>query len=207
MPEPTLVGRSSSHFTRVARVFALELGVPHVFQPVFDMTSLDAQNYAGNPLLKVPIWVDEQGPLFGSENICRELVRRSGRGASAVMRGDVTARVVANAEELVVSAMLAEVSIITAQAPGTSAAPAPKLLRSIQNSLDLLERQLDAVLSALPPTRALSFLEVALYCLVRHLPFRQIMAVDGWPRLLAFCDAFDARESARATPFCFDKPA
>ena len=32
-----LVGRSSSHFTRTARIFALELGVPHTFRPVFDI--------------------------------------------------------------------------------------------------------------------------------------------------------------------------
>ena len=31
-PDIVLVGRSSSHFTRVARIFALELGVPHSFR-------------------------------------------------------------------------------------------------------------------------------------------------------------------------------
>ena len=32
----TLIGRSSSHYTRLARMFALEAGVPFQFQPVFD---------------------------------------------------------------------------------------------------------------------------------------------------------------------------
>ena len=89
MSQLTLVGRSSSHFTRLTRIFALELSVAHEFQPVFDMATLDIGNYAGNPMLKVPIWRDEQGELFGSENICRELVRRSGRASDVVMRGDV----------------------------------------------------------------------------------------------------------------------
>src|SRR4051812_24553111 len=88
-----LTGRSSSHFTRIARIFALELGVTHTFQPVFDMTSLDAATYANNPALKVPILVDEVGPLFGTENICRELVRRSGQRSKVIMRGDVSERV------------------------------------------------------------------------------------------------------------------
>jgi len=75
--ELVLQGRSSSHFTRTARIFALELGVAHVFRPVLDLTSQDAANYADNPSLKVPILIDEAGPLYGTENICRELARRS----------------------------------------------------------------------------------------------------------------------------------
>ena len=53
-PEVTLVGRSSSHFTRTARIFALELGVQHAFRPVLDMTTPDPAAYADNPALKVP---------------------------------------------------------------------------------------------------------------------------------------------------------
>jgi glutathione S-transferase len=189
----------------VARIFALELGVQHAFQPVFDLATLDAGNYAGNPLLKVPIWVDEHGPLFGSQNICRELVRGASRAADVVLPGDVTRRVVANAEELTLSAMLAEVTIITSRSPGSGTPP--KLLCSIENSLDFLERHLDEIRAALPVERALSFVEVALFCLVRHLPFREVMPVDGWPRLIAFAADFARRESARATDYHFDTPS
>lgn len=205
MNQPALVGRSSSHFTRLARIFALELGVVHEFRPVFDLTTLDASNYAGNPLLKVPIWLDERGPLFGAENICRELARRSSSARAVVLRGDVSTRVVANAEELTLSAMLAEVTLITSRAPGSTAAPPPKVLRSIENSLDYLEQHLVELQAALPPQRALSFVETALFCLVLHLPFREIMAVDAWPRLLAFATEFARRESARVTDYRFDQ--
>src|SRR4051794_16783286 len=47
MDQPVLVGRSSSHFTRTARIFALELGVPHGFRPVLDMATLDLAAYGG----------------------------------------------------------------------------------------------------------------------------------------------------------------
>src|SRR4051812_31849578 len=104
-PEVTLVGRSSSHFTRTVRIFALELAVPHAFRPVLDITTTDPAAYADNPALKVPVLVDAQGSLFGSENICRELTRRSGRGARVILRGDVPTRVVANAEEMILHAM------------------------------------------------------------------------------------------------------
>lgn len=201
-----LVGRSSSHFTRVARVFALELGVPHAFRPVFDLTSLDAAAYAGNPALKIPVLVDERGPLFGAENICRELARRSGKASGVVLRGDVGDRVVANAEELTAHAMAAEVSLIMAGAVDDERAAPPKLSRSLANALAHLDANVDALLAALPRERALSFVEVALFCLVTHLPFRRVADVAPWARLGDFCRRFGERESARATEYRFDAP-
>ena len=200
-----LVGRSSSHFTRVVRIFALELAVPHTFRPLFDLTSLDATSYAQNPALKIPILVDEQGPLFGAENICRELVRRAtSHGTSVVMRGDVSARVVANAEELTLHAMSSGVSVIMAKgAAGEQPAP-PKVLKSLDNTLRYLDESLDDVLAALPQTRTLSFFEVALFCVVTHLPFRRIMDVTPFKRLGKLCESFGERASAVATPYRFD---
>ena len=200
----TLVGRSSSHFTRTARVFALELEVPHQFQPVLDLTTFDPATYAGNPALKVPILVDAHGPLFGTENICRELARRSGRRDRVVLRGDLGERVVANAEELIVHAMNAGVTIITASLPGAERPPPPKVRRSLENALAFLETHVDQVLAAFPEDRLLSFCETSLYCLVTHLPFRKLMAVDGYPKLQAFCQRFGERESARMTEYRYD---
>jgi len=204
MPDITLVGRSSSHFTRTARMFALELGVPHGFQPVFDLTALDRAVYADNPALKVPILVDDHGPLFGTENICRELVRRSDTARMVVLRGDVRDRAVANAEELTLHVMSSEVTLIMAKIVGES--PPPKVVRSIENSLGYLDEHVEAVLAALPAGRRLSFVEVTLFCLVTHLPFRQVMDVAPWARLGAFCRRFGDRDSARATAYRFDQP-
>jgi glutathione S-transferase len=204
MNQPVLVGRSSSHFTRVTRIFALELGVPHTFQPVLDLTSLDVSVYAGNPALKIPVLVDERGPLFGSDNVCRELVRRSGRASSVVLRGDVHDRVVANAEELTLHVMSSEVTLIMAKMAGDASLAPPKAARSIERSLAYLDEHLDAVLEALPAERALSFLEVALFCVFTHLPFRQVMDVAPWEHLGAFCRRFGERESARGTEYRFD---
>lgn len=204
MSQLALVGRSSSHFTRTARIFALELGVPHSFRPVLDITSLEPANYADNPALKVPILVDERGPLFGSENICRELVRRSGKGAGVIMRGDLADRIVANAEELTLHVMSSEVSLIMAKMAGDVRLAPPKVSRSMENCLRHLDENIDAVLAALPPNRILSFVEVALFCTLTHLPFRQLMEVASWAHLGEFCRRFGARESARATEYRFD---
>lgn len=197
-----LVGRSSSHFTRVARMFALDLGVAHAFRPVRDLTSVDRDDYAGNPALKIPILVDERGPLFGTENICRELVRRSGRASDVVLRGDANDRLVANAEELTSHAMATEVSLVMAKAIG-AAAPA-KAVRSLESTLGWLDENVDALLAALPAARTLSFVEVGLYCLVTHLPWREVLDVSPWTRLGAFAARFGERESARSTAYRFD---
>jgi glutathione S-transferase len=203
-PEVTLVGRSSSHFTRIARLFALELGVPHTFRPVLDINTTDPAAYAGNPALKVPILVDAGGPLFGTENICRELARRSGRGARVVLRGEVGVRLVANAEELVLHAMGTGVNLIMTSLAGADRPPPPKLRPSLENALAFLDQHVEAVQAALPPDRLLSFCETALFCMVTHLPFRKVLDPSPYQRLQAFCRAFGERPGARATEYHFD---
>ena len=197
-----LVGRSSSHFTRVARIFAHELGVAHDFRPVLDITTLEPSAYAENPALKIPILVDEHGSLFGAENICRALLRRSEKATRVVLRGDVPERAVANAEELTLHVMSSGVSLIMAKAGGNVAPP--KVTASMHNSLRYLDETLDATLAALPRDRHVSFVEVALFCLITHLEFREIMDASGFRRLQDFCRSFAERDSAKATPYRFD---
>jgi glutathione S-transferase len=201
-----IVGRSSSHFTRVARIFALELVVTHTFRPIFDLTSEDASAYAETPALKMPIFVTPDGPWFGTENICRELARRAGRSSRVVLRGDIADRLLANAEELTLQAMTTEVSLIMAKVSGDDRMAPPKLRRSLESSLRWLDENLDGVLQTLPADRALSFLEVTLFCLVTHLPFRQVMDVRPYERLGALCERFAEREGARQTYYRYDAP-
>lgn len=181
---------------------ALELGVELQFQPLFDMSTLERSVYGDNPALKIPVLVDEHGPLFGTENICRALVRHSGAGSSrVVLRGEVVDRVVANSEELTLHAMSSGVSLVMAQAGGSASS---KVVPSLRGSLDYLDEHLERALSALPPTRALSFLEVSLYCLVRHLEFRKLFDTSPFEHLAVFAQKLDERESARATTYRFD---
>jgi glutathione S-transferase len=172
---------------------------------VLDLTTLDPSAYADNPALKVPVLVDEHGSLFGAENVCHALLRRSPKAAaSVVMRGDVPDRVVANAEELTLHVMSSEVSLIMAKATGN--VPPPKVTPSIHNSLQHIDQSLSGILAALPKERLFSFLEVALFCVVTHLEFRELMDVSGFQRLRDFCLLFAQSESAKATVYRFDAP-
>lgn len=202
--KPTLVGRSSSHYSRLARLFLLELGVDHEFRPVRDLTVLDRAVYADNPALKIPILVDERGPLFGSENVAREAVRRAGRRAAVTLSGDVDDRALANVDELTRHVMASEVSVVMAKLEGRAAPP--KVAASLAHSLAHLDAHVDAALAALPPERALSYVEVALFCVLRHLTFREVADVSPYARLVAFADRFGERPGARATEYRFDFP-
>ncbi len=199
-----LIGRSSSHFTRVARIFAAELAVEHAFRPLSDLMSVDPADYGGNPALKIPVLVDERGPLFGTENICRELARRSSVSGRVVLRGDTDDRLVLDAEELTLHLMAANVTLIVAKL-GEAPEP-PKVRASVARVLARLDEDLERVLARLPADRTLSFLEAALFAAVTHFPFRAVTGITVAPyeSLGAFVSRFGARESARATEYRFD---
>ncbi len=216
----TLVGRSSSHFTRVTRFFAAELVVPHAFQVVKDLRSLDAASYHSNPALRLPSLVAPSGTWFGSLSICRELARLSPKtpplrivwpeqlhdavpAASSVARGvGGRSSLLANMQELTLQAMSTEVELILSDSP--SGALAVKRRESLENTLRWLDESVDAGLAQLPEDRDLSYLEVALYCLATHLEFRQVVPTAHYERLQRFAATYGEREGARLTPFVFD---
>jgi len=203
----TLVGRSSSHFTRIASIFAAELGVACEFEPVFDIKSREARVFAENPLLRVPSLRTPEGTWFGSLNACRELARRGTSDVPVVWPEDFTEPAGANAQEIVTDAMNTGVVIVLARVSGL-ADDMPLLQKPfarLHGALAWLEANLDAVLASLPERR-LSFLEVSAFCLLTHLEFRELGRLDGHPELQAFCSRFGARPSARKTTYRFDQP-
>lgn len=204
--EPVLFGRSSSHFTRVVRIVAAELGVGHAFRVVPNLLSLDASEYGGNPALRVPVLHTAEGPWFGALNICRVLERRASARRRIVWPEELGSPVAANAQELAVQAMSSEVSLIMARVAKAdeTASNLVKQRETLERMLAWLEANVAAALAALPAERQVSFLEVTLFCLVEHLSFREIVPVAAYRALGEFCRGFGERASARATGFCFD---
>ncbi len=100
--------------------------------------------------------------------------------------------------------MSTEVILVMARMPGDGRAAPAKLLRSLENSLSFLNESVDRVLDTLPADRAISFLETALFCVVTHLPFRQVMDVAVYERLTSFSEQFGKREGAQQTEYRFD---
>jgi len=211
LAKPVLVGRSSSVFTRVARIFALELGVDHSFRVVPDLLASEAERYGGNPALKLPTLLAPSGSWFGSLTICRELARLTRRAPRLVWPEHLTEPLLANAQELTLQAMTTEVALIMARQgtpeSATSALEHPyqqKLRQSLLNSLDWLEEHVSEFAARLPESRDLSYLEVTLFCLVTHLEFRDVLPVASYAGLGEFRSSFAARSSAAATVYRYD---
>jgi glutathione S-transferase len=210
-PVLRLSGRSSSHFTRVARMFAHELDVPIEFNVVHDLTSLDAATYGGHPALKLPTLHVGEGLLFGTDNICRKLAEVAGRADDprVFLSHHTATDLVRNAQELVWHAMSVQVQLVVgvqiAQLPADSVF-FKKARTGMLGALAWLEEHLQQVLEQLPTPRDISVFEVTLFCLVEHMVFRSTVALDPFPRLRDFATAFATRESARHTVFCFDPP-
>ena len=203
---PVIIGRSSSHFTRITRIFAAELRVDYSLRVVRDLMSSDPEDYGGNPALRIPSLQTPQGVWFGALNVCRELWRRSSLKPRVIWPEALDNPVSANAQELILQAMATEVTLVMSRMADaqTSNAHQLKMRQSLLNILSWLEQHARSVFAALPPQRDLSYLEVTLFCLVSHLEFRDILPTDVYPELKAFCQRFATRASVRETPFRFD---
>ena len=204
--KPTLFGRSSSHFTRVTRVFAAELGVEYGFEVVRDLASRDPAAYGGHPALRVPCLQTTDGVWFGALNICRELTRRSTREVRVVWPEALERPAAANAQELTLQAMANEVTLITSGLGGLTGPSAfrLKVQDGLERSLVWLDRNLDEALASLPAGPRASYLEVTLYCVLTHLDFRGVASTAPYARLTAFAEQYGARPSAEQTPYRFD---
>ncbi len=206
-PIVELVGRSSSHFTRVAAMFANELGVRHALVVVHDLLSLDPADYGGHPALKLPMLRTEGSVVFGTENICRRLVALAGGSARVVLPEHVEATVARNAQELTWHAMAAQVQLIVGTVFTRPPLDTPYLQKTrvgFEGALAWLEVHLDSVRAALPEPRDLSLLEVSLFCLITHLEFRPTLSLDAYPNLRGFAQKFGERPSARHTHYRSD---
>ena len=206
LAKPVLFGRSSSLFTRVARIFAAETNVDYSFEILGDLLSTDPGDYGGNPAMKIPVLRTWQGSWFGALNICREFSRLSDAPPRTAWPEQLDSALLANTQELVLVAMSTEVALILAKAGGgaQSGLHHAKMQASLAGTLTWLEQNATTALAALPRDRDLSYLEVTLFCLLTHLEFRQILSVAGHRNLCHFRDTFSERPSAQKTTYRFD---
>jgi glutathione S-transferase len=203
-----IIGRSSSHFTRVTRIFAAELGVTYELQPVFDMSSRDPATYGGHPAMKLPNLQIDGRTVFGMQNICRALARIAPRRPTIIWPETIDDDLLANAQELVLHSMAAQVQIILGTVVAKLPASNPffsKSLEGFTNCLAWLDQKLPSVLQALPP-RDLSLFEVTLYCLIDHLQVRPTVSLEPYAQLRGFREHYGRRESVQQTQYFFDQP-
>jgi len=203
-----IVGRQSSHYNRVVRMLALELGIDASLAPIFDLMGTDPATYAGNPALKLPALRVGEDTVWGSLNACRHLARQIDGGEARVFwPEDARTPLLMNAHEIVAHAMAAQVEVVFHEIV-SKRPPDPtsrKRRESLLGCLAWLDAHLDAIRAQLPGER-IALLDLMLFCLLEHLPFRNPVDLAGLPALTAFVADLGARTSARATPYRFDAP-
>lgn len=203
-----LVGRSSSHFTRIVAIFAQELALPYTLQVVQDLSSVDADVHGGHPGLKIPTLRYGEGVMFGTENICRKLIElAASRSQRIVMPEGLTDDRLRLAQELVWTTMSAQVQLRVGINVCKLPADNPFFAKSraaMAGALLWLDARLDQLQALLPPERDLSLFECSLFCLVEHLLFLPSLSLYPYPALRNFATAFGERASARSTRFHFD---
>lgn len=184
-------------------MFACEAGVAIDFEPVTDLMSLQSADYAGNPALKLPILVTAEGPLYGSVNICRSIDAMAASGSAVRWPWQSEDRMAANAAELVQQAMATEVQIVVNRLSGIAddCPPQRKALTGMRQTLAWLETHSEHVLRG---GARLDYIELALYCLITHIGFREVLVLPPLPKLDRWRGRIDRRESARATGYRFD---
>lgn len=203
-----VLGRSSSHYTRVVRMLAHELDVPYALDPIHDLLSEDPATFGGNPALKLPAVRIGGEVTWGSQNACRAIARLASGGEARVhWPEDARAPLAMNAHEVVAHAMAAQVEVVfhefVARRPPDAASR--KRRASLLGCLAWLDANLPAIRAHFPADR-LPLFDLMLFSLLEHLPFRNPVDLSGHAALLAFADHVRRRPSAIATPYAFDPP-
>lgn len=204
-----IVGRRGSHFTRTVRIVAHELGVPYELVPIYDMKQLEADAYADNPALKLPILRRGESSLFGALNICRAVAESVGATAQIEWPEDRSDDLARNAQELVWHAMAAQVQLVVGILIGKLPADNiffVKARTGLEGSLQWLDAHFQEVLEGRRPTAHFGIFEVSMFCLIEHVRWRGTATVDGCPRLIAWAADYATRPSACATAYEIDTP-
>lgn len=207
-PTLEIIGRRSSHYTRMVRLLAEELGVAYVLRPIHDLLSEDPAVFAGNPALKLPAARLGETTVWGSLNACRLIARSAPDGEARVFWPEQAhTALLMNAHEVLAHVMAAQVEVVFHEIVSRRPADATSRKRrtSLMLCLEWLDKYLDEIHAGLPVNRIALF-DLGLYALLEHVPFRNPIDLSPMPRLVDFVAAFGERASARATPYVFDAP-
>jgi len=203
-----IIGREGSHYTRMARLLAHELGLQYTLRPIYDLLSEDPAVFGGNPALKLPALRRDGVVVWGSQNVCRALARSAPGGEARVFWAEEAhTPLLMNAHEIMAHTMAVQVEVVfhevvSRRPPDTASR---KRRASLVNSLVWLDANLEDIQSGLPAERIRMF-DLGLFAVLEHFAFRHPVDLTAMPRLTGFMAAFGQRASAQAKPYRMDAP-
>ena len=208
MNTPEIIGRRSSHFTRLVLIVAHELGVEYSYMHVVDLMALDTKSYGDHPGLRLPTLKFDGEAVFGAVNICRILAKIMKRENDVVWPDEGDASILlTNMYEITMQTMASQVSLVIAVEVSKldpASAFVTKLRVGMAGMLEWLDTRLVEYQAQLPGDRLISITEAALYCVYEHIRCRNTSELTAYPNLARFVTEFGQRTSAKQTPYRFD---
>lgn len=111
-----LVATPTSHFARKVRLLLDHYGLEYTLVDAGNVAEFSEDKFSGNPLMLVPVLVDEDLTLFDSDNIAAYLVRKHDpHDRYGVLTTDVAAL---NARAVLNGMMLAEARLVLGERTG-----------------------------------------------------------------------------------------
>lgn len=163
-----------SHFSRKVRIVLAELGISCELVHAPNLLSEDPAHFGGNPILRVPVLEDGDDWVIESDAIVRYLLERhdAGNDRFAFFSMTVAQR---NALAMISATMGAEVELLLSQRSGLGAEHEGVYFRRYRVVIRECMSWLEERGPALWPECDLSYLDIALACMLDHLRYNDMM--------------------------------
>ena len=196
MDRPRLFGTPLSHFTRKIRILLSELGVEFDFVRPAGVLTTSSTDYGGNPLLRVPAFVDGPVTVIDSDHIARYLV---GKHDAADRLGVCSV----SPEHLnrvgVVNGIMAnEVVLILAKRAGLDDLARVAYFRKLETAITSGLGWLDAHTE--PDAPGFGYADIATICMWQHVQHYELAdGLEAYSRIAARVARFAERASVATT--------
>lgn len=176
-----------SHFSRKVRIIADLLNLKMDYQDIGNVAEIGIEKFAGNPLMGVPVLIDNDVWMIDSDNITSHLVRKYDHldtyKVLSTNINDLNIRAVLN------GIMSNEVRLIMGKRTGIAIDEYPyfqKAKLSIMESLKWIEDRLQLFQS-----EQLLFNQIHLVCAVDHLDYFGLVDISGFQEILKLVKAIN----------------
>lgn len=186
-----LVGTPLSHFTRKVRIVAAELAIPLDFQTMPGLLSTTPDEYASNPLMRVPILVDGEQRIIESDHIVRYLVGRFDAADRLGVKNDTPDAL--NRLAVLNGVMANEVVLIMAKRGGLEEIDKVVYFQKLTAAIDGALAWLDARTE--PEAAGFDYRDIVTICMWQHLGYYGLRPLEAYGRLAARVARFAKRPS------------
>lgn len=188
-----------SHFSRKVRIVLRELSVECEESFVPNLLSSDPADFAGNPILRVPVLRDGAIWVIESDQIVRHLLETCDRDSDRFWFFSMNAAQ-RNALSILSAIMGADVELTLSKRSGLAAEAGALYFARYRSLIGHGLAWIEANGAAVWPEAEFSYLDIALVCMWDHLRYNRLGDETGaWPWIDARTAAHASRPSVAAT--------